>query len=450
MRNLNLKHIYKKIWKIILASIISLWISAVSLAAFDLEITNISLSNLGDTVALNSNPSIDITIQNNWPDIAQNSNNIAEWFINCIENASQNTIFSSSTMSTFIVNPDTNMIAKNLSLKDTLTMTQRTVNITCSVNKNGSHNWYFSSSESNYENNSKWFSFNVDQLWRFDSSIDRAIDPIRDHLDAAEPWSTLWGWDSIKNFIFNKIINIVTPIIIVVGILMWILWAYRLLFSSSSEETTKWIQLVAYWVIWIIIILSARYIWTVIFQDLFQSWNPTAINGVELSMMLYQKIAYPFIKIAVYLALWALFLVLAWKTFSFITSWDWSAQKKAWTIIAWSTIAMLIIIGSKQIVEAIYGKQAQVMNESAQTLWEIWTWILADKNIPILYSVINRVMWLTSLVVLIIILIQTFEILMNPDKADNRQRIWKSILYIFIWILIIWAGYLITNFVVIN
>jgi hypothetical protein len=59
-------------------------------------------------------------------------------------------------------------------------------------------------------------------------------------------------------------------------------------------------------------------------------------------------------------------------------------------------------------------------------------------------------MWLTSLVVLIIILVQTFEILMNPDKAENRQKIWKSILYIFIGILIIGSWYLITNFLIIN
>jgi len=36
------------------------------------------------------------------------------------------------------------------------------------------------------------------------------------------------------------------------------------------------------------------------------------------------------------------------------------------------------------------------------------------------------------LVVLIIIVFQTFQILMNPDKAENRQKIGKSIIYIFV------------------
>jgi hypothetical protein len=190
--------------------------------------------------------------------------------------------------------------------------------------------------------------------------------------------------------------------------------------------------------------------WTVLFEEIFQSWDAVSINWVDVAMQLYEKIAYPFIKIVVYLALWVLFLVLTAKVFSFITNTDGSSQKKAWTMITWSTISMFIIIWAKQIVEAVYGKQSQVMNTNAQNLWDIWSWLLEDKSIPLIYNIINRVMWLTSLIVLCIIIFQTFQILINPDKADNRQKIWKSLIYIFIGILIIGAWYLLTNFLVIN
>lgn len=429
-------------------STIIIWLAffSISNAAFDLSINDISLSNGWDSTALFSNPTINITIANIWDTIAQNTSPMWEWFISCIEDTSTNEVFRSSAMSTFIVNPWTTMIAWNLALKDTLTQTPRTVEITCTVNTPNLLDW----TEANTNNNSSPFSFGVSKIGRFDTSMDRAIDPIRNNLDAAEPGSLLWWGDSIKSFIFNKIINVVTPIIIIVGILMGIIGAYRLFFSDSAEETKKWIQLVIYWVLWIIIILSARYIWTIIFEDLFQSWNAVGINWVDLSVQLYEKIAYPFIKMLTYIALGAMFLVLAGKVFSFITKADESSQKKAWTMIAWSAVGMLIIIWAKQIVEAIYGKQAQVMNESAQTLWEIWSWILANKSIPLLYSVINWVMGITSLIVLIIIVFQTFQILVNPDKADNRQKIWKSLIYIFAGILIIGAGYLLTNFLVVN
>ena len=54
-----------------------------------------------------------------------------------------------------------------------------------------------------------------------------------------------------------------------------------------------------------------------------------------------------------------------------MTNTDGTAQKKAGTMIGRSAISMLIIMGAKQIVEAVYGKQAEVMNTSAQTLGEI-------------------------------------------------------------------------------
>lgn len=422
-----------------------MWISQ----AFDLVISEISLSNGGDTVALNSKPSINIIIKNIWNNVAIGSW-ISEGFIKCI-NSSWSEVFKSSIIKNFILNTGESITVENLKLSDRLTLVQREVAIECSVNKNWAQNNYFiAHNEANTNNNSTGFSFRVDKVSRFDSAMNRAIKPIRSHLDAAEPNSPEWGWESIKNFVFNKIVNVITPIIIILGIVIWIIGAYKLFFSDKEEETKKWIMLIVYWVIGIVIILSARYIWKVIFDDMLWSWDTASLSGVDLAQTLYEKIAYPFIKIILYLVLWVLFVVLAGKTLWFVTKSDWSGQKKAATMIARSAISILVIIWAKQLVEAVYWKQTDVLNKSAQNLWEIGGWILADKSIPILYTVINRIMWLTSLVVLIIIIFQTFQILVNPDKTENRQRISKTILYIFIWILIIWTWYVLTNFLVIN
>lgn len=435
----------KKTFKLFLYVLIWVtWIMWVS-QAFDLVISEISLSNGGNTVALYSEPSINITIKNEWNNVAI-GNTIPEGFISCIEKNSWNEIFRSSAMDTFILNTGTSMIAWNLKLLDSLTQTQREVQIECKVNTSSS----FNGNESHVDNNSTGFSFRVDKISRFDSSMDRAIEPIRSHLDAAEPGSTLWWWDSIRSFVFNKIVNVITPLIIIAGVIVWILWAYKLFFSDKEEDLKKWAMLIIYWVVWIIIILSARYIWNVIFEEMLWSWDATWLNWVDLAQTLYKKIAYPFIKIILYLALWVLFLILAGKTLWFITKSDWSGQKKAITMIARSAISILVIIWAKQLVEAVYWKQDDVLTQNAQNLWDMWGWILANKSIPILYTAINRIMWLTSLVVLIIIIFQTFQILVNPDKSENRQRIGKTIIYIFIWILIIWTWYVLTNFLVVN
>jgi hypothetical protein len=124
--------------------------------------------------------------------------------------------------------------------------------------------------------------------------------------------------------------------------------------------------------------------------------------------------------------------------------------KKAGTIIIWTIVSILTIIWAKQLVEAVYGKQVDVLNSNAINLWEIWSGILADKSIPLVYNIINWVIWITALVILILIIVHTFKILTNPSKSDNWQSLWKSLLYIFIWIMVIWAGYLITNVLIIN
>ena len=282
---------------------------------------------------------------------------------------------------------------------------------------------------------------------RFDTVIDESISPIKSNLDAAESW--IWvQW--IQSFVFNKTMNVVFPIILVLGLLTAMIWFYKLLFSSSEDATKDWTQFIIYWVLGIIIITSARYIWSVLFNDLFMAGNMSSMSPVDIAQQLYDKIAFPFIKIVIYLVLGFLFISLAFRVFVFITSWDDSTQKKAWWIILRDVIAMFIIIWSKEIIEAIYGKRAQVLNTNAQDLWDIWAWILADKNIPILYTVINRILWISALVILIIIIIQSLQLLLKPDDPDKIKKIKKSIIYIFIWVLIIWTWYLITNVLIVN
>jgi heme/copper-type cytochrome/quinol oxidase subunit 2 len=112
-------------------------------------------------------------------------------------------------------------------------------------------------------------------------------------------------------------------------------------------------------------------------------------------------------------------------------------------------ISILVIIWAKNIVEAVYGKQNEVF-DAASNLGDIWSWILADKNIPILYHIITRAIGIIWLVILILLIIQWFKILTNPSKAENFQKLWKSILYTVIWLFIIWIVYLLANAFILN
>lgn len=282
------------------------------------------------------------------------------------------------------------------------------------------------------------------QTDRFDASLSKSIEPISSNLDAAE---TAKGTQWVQNFLYNTIMNVLVPLVIILWILSAILWFYKIMFSSDDKAIKEWTNYIIYWVIGIILIMSAKFIG----QNVFDLITPASgqIKWYEIASWLYDKIIYPFIKFAIYLVLGAMFVILVSRVITFLFGSDSDAQKKAWTLIAWNVIAMLIIIWAKQIVEAIYGKQLAVVKDITN-LWDVWSWILADRNIPILYQIINYALGIASLVILVIIIIQTIKLLTKPDDPAQIKNIKNSLLYMFIWILILGAWYLIVNFAIIN
>jgi hypothetical protein len=75
---------------------------------------------------------------------------------------------------------------------------------------------------------------------------------------------------------------------------------------------------------------------------------------------------------------------------------------------------------------------------------------LADKQIPLVYTVVNRVLWLTALVILILIIVQTIQLLLKPSDEKQMTSVKNSLMYMLIGLLVIGTGYLIVNFLIIN
>ena len=159
---------------------------------------------------------------------------------------------------------------------------------------------------------------------------------------------------------------------------------------------------------------------------------------------------YPFIKVALYLVVWVLFIMMAIKVVNFVISTDEAAKKKAWWIILWCAIWILIVMWSKQMVESIMWTQEKVLNDNAEMINWMWWEMLEFGSVPIIAQVINRVMWLAMFVVLALIVIQAYRMFAKPDDPKNRERLKKTLLYVIIWVLVIWASYLISNVIVVN
>ncbi len=280
--------------------------------------------------------------------------------------------------------------------------------------------------------------------------------------------STAIRWDEYEKAVwaelFNgqvlKIIGYVIDIFIVIWIAVAFIWAYEIMTSDKEESMKKWIRLVAFWVIWIIIMVSARFIanwlvwdegWIISEQLKESKSNPSWIAFAD---NLYKNIMFPFIKLALYFVVGALFFVMVGKAISFLMATDDSAKKKAWGIIIWCVVWILIVMWSKQIVEAVMWKQNEVLNKSAQRIswWDEWLWeeILEFGSIPLIAQIINWVMWLTMFAIVVLIIIQWYKVFTKPDDPKTREGMKKAIIYILIWVLVIWAAYVISNFLVVN
>ena len=291
-----------------------------------------------------------------------------------------------------------------------------------------------------------------------------AYDQVLDSTLDSRSLSSVENPDVVKDktwvWLFTEQVKTLTTYIIDIFIVIWIavafLGGYTVMTSDSEDKMKEGMRLIIFGVLWVIIMMSANFLaeWLVwedgIITGQFDSAAGDNPSWVQMAQKLYEKIMFPFIKMALYLATWALFFVMAAKVITFAISTDETAKKKAWWIIIWCVVWIFIIMWSKQLVEAVFGKQDAVLNDKARWINEVWDPLPEFHSIQLISQVINWVMWLTMFVVVVLIIIQGYRMFTKPDDPKNRERLKKTLLYVLIWILVIWASYVISNIVVLN
>lgn len=382
-----------------------------------------------------SSPELHILFKNRWD--TPISRSITEKFLTCKREQKNLVVYTSKNITAFSI-PVGGKINQVIRIQPLFTQAEWTKKLICEIHP------LLLGSNGDTSNDIRSGQFEIVKANRFDLALNRSIESINKNLEAAE-WA-IWA-DWLRNFLFDKIMNVLVPLIIIVGILSAILGFYKLMFSSDENAVKEWTNYIIYGVIGIIVIMSAKFIGQNIYDIITVDWW---IEWYKIATSLYDKILYPFIKLAIYLVLGAMFVILLWRVITFLFGSDTDAQKKAGTLIWRNIISMLIIIWSKQIVEVIYWARDKVVNENMTNLWEIGSWVLENKSIPILYDIINYALGIASLVILVIIIVQTLKLLMKPDDPAQAKSIKTSLMYMFIGILILWAGYLIVNFAIIN
>jgi hypothetical protein len=102
---------------------------------------------------------------------------------------------------------------------------------------------------------------------RFDIAMGRSIESIKTNLEPAGAGN---GTTAIQNFIFEKIMSVLVPLVVVIGILLALLGFYKLMFSTDEKAVGEGTKYVIYGLVGIIIMISARYIGDTLYFTIFK------------------------------------------------------------------------------------------------------------------------------------------------------------------------------------
>ena len=294
-----------------------------------------------------------------------------------------------------------------------------------------------------------WNVFNLALANNFNDAMWKSVDILtkQNHLDA--PITNTDDGNKAEEII-DRIVDVFFSVMVVAGVLVAMVGFYQVLTSGDESQIKTWTNTIIYGVLWILIMFAAKYLTGVIFDWIFAWWTWKEITTVEMIRKIYWEMVYPFIKIAIYLSLGVLVILMIVRVFTYITAQDDSTKKKSMWVIIWTVVGMLLITWAKQVVEAVYWKQEEVLKTGADNLRKIGTRLLQPEDIPIVYNVINWALWLVAFALLVIIIIQTYKILTKPDDAATFTSLKKTIIYALAWILLIGAAYVLANLFIIS
>ncbi len=283
---------------------------------------------------------------------------------------------------------------------------------------------------------------------RFDDELWDSVWSLEWTLDRWPSWDSIWR-DEARDFLIYIWTNILTPLIIVIWVIIAIVWIYKIMFTTGDEDQKKWVNYIIRGVVGILVMTSASFITQTL---LWQRWWELIddISWRDLASTLYNDIIFPFFRIFAYLIVWILFVILLIQAFKMLTTNQDETAKNAKTIFIRNIIWILVILFSSQIVQLIYWRWEEWI-DSAWEVGAIWWAIFEDPStLEFVITIINWFMWFIAFIVLAIIIYQTYLLLVKPDDEETSKKLRKNFVYIFIWVLVIWAWFLITNFLIIN
>ena len=268
----------------------------------------------------------------------------------------------------------------------------------------------------------------------------------------------IWWWEWIRNTLVSIGVDIILPVMVFTGIVIAIIWFYKLMISESAEETWKSWRYIAFGIIGTMIMVSAWYIasllvwadgtWWSIFSF---SWD---IDWWSLATEMYQNLFYPFIKLFLSVVLGILFIIVLINGLKMIFGNTEDEQKKSFNMFIYGIVWVLVISLSKTLVELVYGSYERVtwpVQDNLGSVWLLFDWVWPDgESLKVVWSILNWVLWLAVFIVVLIIIYLGFMMLFRPDNEEAPKKIKTYLIYAVIGIFIIWGSYILSRMFIIT
>ena len=272
-------------------------------------------------------------------------------------------------------------------------------------------------------------------------------------------WS---GSEETRDFIAFVAVRVIIPIFTIAGIIVAIIWFYRLMLADNEDKQKNGINWLLRWTVGVIVMVSA---WFITNQLVGGAWltgifwqysnSSSQIAWATIADEIYVSIFFPFLRVVSFLILGILFIAAVINGFKYIFSASDDTQQQALRMFIYTAMAIIVVILARSMVELVFWTYNDVIDDTVSgdgwwTIGDIGTWVFDDVTLFTIHTAINWVLWLASFIILLIIIIQGYQLLTQPTNEDTLTKLKKSIGYIFIGILVIGAGYILSNFFIIT
>lgn len=288
----------------------------------------------------------------------------------------------------------------------------------------------------------------------FNDLLEETIDPIADKLDNTTIGIKFGGPDAVVIFVIDVFKTYIFPLVILLAVLTAIFGFIEIMTADTEDKRSKGINYFIRGVVGIIVFISAEFIFNGLYGVINKIAESSGLDSPSWNVYageIFDNIAYPFLKLAMYLIMWWLFIVLLIKAIWFITSPSDKAPQQWMNIIISAIIGILVILSAKTLVEAVYSKQELILEETNGSI-TVGAGLLneSSQDYQVLFTIINYILGLIAFIVLCIIIYQAYLMLFTANTDDSIKKMRKNLLYIFAGLLLIWLSYVIVNFVIIN